>query len=75
MIIFLRTFSCIIYYINFFFFCDSIFRLDLLELLNKVLIELDQKNNVNIKEELQETTANRITEFLRVLNYPSNYDL
>ncbi len=49
---------------------DEFTSLELLELLNRILVQLDKQHQVNIKEELQEKTANRISEFLKVLNYP-----
>jgi intraflagellar transport protein 81 len=54
---------------------DELSTLDLLELLNKILAQLDTRQNVSIKDEPQDQTANRISDFLRVLNYPSNFDL
>lgn len=50
--------------------------IELLELLNTVLGHLDDKHKkIDIREEPQDETATRLTEFIRVLNYPSNYDL
>jgi len=49
--------------------------LNLLELLNKILTFLDPKNNVDIRDEPQDKTAQRLTEFLKVLDYPSNFDI
>lgn len=44
--------------------------LELLELFNEVLSQLDSKHKLDVRDEAQEETANRITEFLKVLNYP-----
>ncbi len=50
---------------------DDLNALELLELLNKVLAKMDdQIHNVNVREELQQNTINRIVEFLKVINFP-----
>jgi hypothetical protein len=55
---------------------DELSPLELLELLNKVMLHLDNsKHNVEIRTEAQDSTANRMTEMLKVLNYPSNFDI
>ena len=45
-------------------------------LFKKIIIK-DESHNIKggIKEEFQENTANRICDFLKVLNYPNNYDM
>ena len=48
--------------------------LELLELLNTILEQFDRKNKVDIRKETQEETATRITEFLKVLDFPANMD-
>lgn len=54
---------------------DEKSQLELLELLNSILAELDSKHKLDIREEAQDATALRITEFLKVLNFPSNFDI
>ena len=54
---------------------DEKSQLELLELLNSILVELDSKHRLDIREEAQDATALRITEFLKVLNFPSNFDI
>ena len=49
--------------------------LELLELLNNILADIDPKHKVDIRKEKQETTAERITEFLRILDYPVNIEM
>jgi intraflagellar transport protein 81 len=49
-------------------------QLELLEILNIVLGFLDPKHKVDVREELQEQSKTRITEFLKVLDYPNNFD-
>lgn len=51
------------------------YRLELLELLNTVLGYLDPKQKVDVRKERQEETGPRITEFLKVLDFPSNMDV
>ena len=47
----------------------------MLELLNMILSQFDQKHKVDIRKETQEETATRITEFLKVLDFPANMDV
>jgi len=54
---------------------DELSNLELLELINKILVHLDPKNNVNIKDETQNQTAVRFSNYLQVLGYPSNFDI
>ena len=54
---------------------DELSPLELLELLNEVCKYLDPKHDVEIRSEPQDQTANRFTEMMKVLNYPSNYDI
>ena len=50
--------------------------LELLELLNKVLSQLDSKHGeVDIRNENQNDTSTRITGFLKVMGYPSDYSM
>lgn len=49
--------------------------LELLEMLNKVLVVLDEGNKVNIQTETQDKTSERICGFLKVLGYPSDYSV
>ena len=51
------------------------YRLELLELLNLILATLDTKQKVDIRREKQEETATRITEFLKVLDFPAGIDM
>jgi intraflagellar transport protein 81 len=46
----------------------------LLQLLNKVMMNIDPQQDVNLKYETPDKSTERITEFLRVMNYPSNFD-
>jgi len=46
----------------------------LLQLLNKVMTNIDPQQDVNLKYETQDKSIERITEFLGVMNYPSNFD-
>ncbi len=49
--------------------------LELLELLNTILATFDDKHKVDIRKETQEQTAGRITEFLKVLDFPGEMDM
>jgi len=42
--------------------------LENLELLNKVFAHLDSKHDIDVRDEPQDVTALRLTEFLRILN-------
>jgi len=46
----------------------------MLELLNKVMTHLDEKNNVNLRNEKPEDTEDRIIQFLKVLDYPGKLE-
>lgn len=50
-------------------------QLELLEILNTVLGHLDPKHKVDVRDELQEQSKTRITEFLKVLDYPNSFDV
>lgn len=49
--------------------------LELLEILNKVLVDLDDTNQVDIQKETQVKTSERICNFLKILGYPSDYSV
>jgi hypothetical protein len=42
--------------------------LENLEILNKVLAHLDSKHDIDVRDEPQDVTAMRLTEFLKILN-------
>ena len=50
------------------------YRTDLLDLLNKVLVHLDKKNDVPLRDEPREDTVKRMCDFLILLNYNSDFD-
>ena len=52
-----------------------IFSLELLELLNTILASLDERHKVDIRKEKQEETVNRITEYLKILDFPGGMDV
>ena len=54
---------------------DEMSPLELLELLNEVFTHLDPKHKVDIRSEPQDQTAERMIEMLKVLNFPSNFDI
>jgi len=47
---------------------------ELLELLNTVLGHIDESHKLDIRDETQDKTANRICEFLRIMQFPASYD-
>lgn len=49
--------------------------LELLELLNTILASLDEKHRVDVHKEKQEQTAHRITEFLKILDFPIDMNM
>lgn len=49
-------------------------RIELLELLNKIFIHLDPKWAIDIRNDNQETIVYKISEFMKILNYPAPYD-
>jgi intraflagellar transport protein 81 len=50
--------------------------LELLELLNKVLGSLDEKHNkVDIRNETQDATSERVTGFLKGLGFPADFNV
>merc|ERR1719388_11281 len=49
--------------------------LELMETLKKVLVYLDKKHDVDLREENPEVTYQRIGEFLHVLGYRCSYDI
>jgi intraflagellar transport protein 81 len=51
---------------------DDLTPLELLELLNRVIVQIDSQQDINVKYEQQ--SVDKICDFLRVMNYPSNYD-
>jgi intraflagellar transport protein 81 len=48
--------------------------LDLLELLNKVLAQLDDSHKVDIQRETQDKTQDRVCGYLKVLGYPADFN-
>ena len=54
---------------------DEMSPLELLELMNDVFTHLDPKHKVDIRSEPQDSTAGRMIEMLKVLNFPSNFDI
>jgi len=38
------------------------------------MTNIDPQQEVNLKYETQDKSIERITEFLRIMNYPSNFD-
>lgn len=46
----------------------------MLELLNKIFVHLDSKWTIDIRNDNQENIIYKITEFMKILNYPSSYD-
>jgi len=53
---------------------DELNKQEMLELLNKVMTHLDEKNNVNLRNEKPEDTEDRIIQFLKVLDYPGKLE-
>ncbi len=49
-------------------------RIEFLELLNKIFIHLDSKWAIDIRNDNQDTIVYKISEFMKILNYPANYD-
>jgi hypothetical protein len=47
---------------------------DLLDLLNKVITTIDPSQEANKGIEDPAKTAERISEFLKIMNYPSNFE-
>jgi len=48
---------------------------ELLELLNSVIGNIDAQNKIDLRDETQDKTISRLCDFLRIMQYPSNYDL
>lgn len=53
---------------------DELNQNQLLELTNKIFVQLDKEHDVNLREESQAKTLERFTEFLRILSYPGRFD-
>ena len=49
--------------------------MELLELTNSIFAYLDPKHKVDIRKETQEGTATRMSELLKVLEYPANMEI
>jgi intraflagellar transport protein 81 len=48
--------------------------LEMLELINKIFIHLDTKWAIDIRNDGQDNIVYRISESLKILNYPSQFD-
>lgn len=48
---------------------------ELMEILKKVLMYLDSKHNIDLREEKTEATYQRVAEFLHVLGYQCSFDI
>lgn len=46
----------------------------MLELLNKIFVHLDAKWAMDIRSESQESIIYKISESMKILNYPAGYD-